>query len=145
MAVRFFMSGNPPRLITTKPGYNANNLSLADIYKTFDSNWFDGAGIRWMFRINLGGIDQEGKVKTVMYPYALDHIPKIHLLKDGYSSVDASSFFPSHLNWNLQPNPGASFSSDMTTGYSASQVRAYTDRLVFTNAIGTCTALVFQS
>ncbi|MDR6434583.1 hypothetical protein J2782_004335 [Brucella pseudogrignonensis] len=37
MSTRVYISGSPPRVITSKLGYNAGP-ALQDIYKTFDSD-----------------------------------------------------------------------------------------------------------
>lgn len=86
MSERLYMAGDPPRLITSKPGYNASP-SLGDIYKTFDSNWFNGAGIRWQFQ---GSVNLPSDVsRTVMFPYALNHIPRFDFFWFGYRTSES--------------------------------------------------------
>lgn len=69
------MSHNPPRLITTKPGYNASP-SVADIGKSFDSNWFDGGGIRWVLN---GSRDSNVQIN---FPYTLTRPPVVTPIYD---------------------------------------------------------------
>jgi len=70
MAQRVFLSGNPPRLITSKPGQNASP-SLADDQKTFDSDWFYGGGIK--FHLTANSLN----TTTVNFPMALTYIPSV--------------------------------------------------------------------
>lgn len=110
MAQRLYLSGNPPRLITSKPGYNASP-ALENIYKTFDSDWFNGAGIRWIFRVDIPtGIAS----KTVTFPYALDHVPKYNWMWDGYRSSGGASYLPQMrgVAWPFTPDGGAYWTTD---------------------------------
>lgn len=70
MAQRVFLSGNPPRLITSKPGQNASP-SLADDQKTFDSDWFYGGGIK--FHLTANSLN----TSSVNFPIALNYIPSV--------------------------------------------------------------------
>jgi len=70
MAQRVYLSGNPPRLITSKPGQNASP-SLPDAQKTFDSDWFYGGGIKFQLTANSLTDTQ------VNFPYALNYIPSV--------------------------------------------------------------------
>ncbi|MFK3665104.1 hypothetical protein ACI2JN_07600 [Ochrobactrum teleogrylli] len=70
MAQRVLIDGNAARLITSKPGYNATP-SLPDEYKTFDSNWFFGGGIKWHLTAD------SMTTSFVLFPYALDYIPAV--------------------------------------------------------------------
>ncbi len=152
MAQRLYMSGNPPRLITSKPGYNADT-GLPDIYKTFDSDWFNGAGIRWIFRIDLNSIAS----KTVIFPYALDHIPRYGWMWKGYHGGGASLPSMPAVEWDgILPDGGAYWSTSWQrhpSGWSAPSssqyVKCYNDRFVLSNTgsvpNGFGTLVVYQS
>lgn len=102
MADRLYMKDNPPRLITSKPGYNASP-DLDYIYKTFDSDWFNGAGIRWVFRVyfTYGGVTRQNR--TVTFPYALDHVPKYSWFWGGYNTNGKEPLAP-FASFSQQPN-----------------------------------------
>ncbi|QGA55846.1 hypothetical protein [Brucella sp. 2280] len=104
MAQRTYLSGNPPRLITSKPGYNASP-SLGNIYKTFDSDWFNGAGIRWIFRVSIPSGNPASK--TVLFPYALDHVPKYNWMWNGYFFSGAKLPIMRGVEWSVAPDGGA--------------------------------------
>ncbi|MDH7787641.1 hypothetical protein QBD01_003668 [Ochrobactrum sp. 19YEA23] len=108
MAQRLYLSGNPPRLITSKPGYNAGT-GLADIYKTFDSDWFQGAGIRWIFRVAIPAGNPASK--TVTFPYALNHIPRYSWMWSGYRTSGAA--YPSNtgVTWPFPLDANAPYFS----------------------------------
>ena len=85
MSTRVYISGSPPRVITPKPGYNAGP-ALQDIYKTFDSDWTNGAGIRWMFNVVIPYKGNARTSKIFYFPYALDHVPKYDWFWGGLAS-----------------------------------------------------------
>lgn len=99
MVDRVYMRGSPPRLITSKPGFNAST-SLADTNKTFDSDWFNGTGVKFKF---FGPCSQN---QTYMYPYALGFTPRAmisyHRQWDGNTSY--FSGIPDSA-WVVHPNP----------------------------------------
>ncbi len=70
MRDRVLFDGNLARVITSKPGFDANPAQ-ADENKTFDSNWFYGGGIKFV-------LVADSRYDSVAYfPYALDYIPSI--------------------------------------------------------------------
>lgn len=73
MVNRVFVDGSIPRIICSKPGYNAD-LSLANEYKTFDSNWYYGGGIRWILNSNI----TSGQSTFTLFPYALNYRPRVN-------------------------------------------------------------------
>ncbi|WP_156797734.1 hypothetical protein [Brucella sp. BO2] len=77
MAQRIYQSGNPPRLITSKPGYNASP-SLNNANKTFDSDWFNGCAIKWRLMCNVPANTPTGAY-VKMFPYALNYIPMVYI------------------------------------------------------------------
>lgn len=99
MAERVYQTSTPPRLITSKPGFNASP-SLAETNKTFDSNWFNGCGVKFKF---WGPVSQN---MTYMYPYALSFVPRAiiqyHRPWDGNTSY--FSGIPDSA-WSVLPNP----------------------------------------
>ena len=68
MVQRVHLSSNPPRLITSKAGKNATP-TMPDADKSFDSNWFDGGGLKWILKVNNQG--------AVTFPYPLSYIPYV--------------------------------------------------------------------
>lgn len=109
MARRTYMQGGAaPRLITSKPGYNADT-SLPDIYKTFDSNWFSGAGIRWIFRVDIPSGNPASKV--INFPYALNHVPRFSWMWGGYRGGGASVPPIVGATWPFGPDPNAPYFS----------------------------------
>lgn len=156
MSARVFLSGNPPRLITTKPGYNADNLSLADIYKTFDSDWFQGAGIRWIFRVTIPAGNPASK--TVTFPYALNHVPRYSWMWDGYRTSGAAYPQNQNVTWPFPLDPNAPWFSTMwqaTPGGGNAltpnnHVRMYSNRFEIVDTLGFSggefgTLIVYQS
>ena len=140
MAQRVYLSGNPPRLITSKPGYNASP-SLADIYKTFDSNWFEGAGIRWMFRVSIPPGNPSSK--TVTFPYALNHIPRYSWMWGGYYTSGASYPDNQGVGWPFPLNSGPYFSTNWQSTPGAgnsftpnNHVRMYNNRFEIVDTLG---------
>lgn len=85
MAVRIYETGNPPRLITSKPGYNASP-SLRDDLKTFDSHWFNGGGIKFRY----GGTVPANFAFN--FPYPLNFIPK-YIITGGRTWNNDSQLF----------------------------------------------------
>lgn len=69
MVQRVLLTSNPPRLITSKAGKNAT-VSMSDDDKTFDSNWFDGGGIKWILQVPKPDA-------AVSFPYPLNYIPYV--------------------------------------------------------------------
>lgn len=80
MARRFLLTGTPPRLIISKPGFDADP-SLDEDCKTFDSNWFGGNGIKWVLRkdvyFDAQGFNPPWKLSdvTIDFPYSLNYQP----------------------------------------------------------------------
>lgn len=80
MPTRFLLTANPPRMIISKPGYEAN-AGLDDDCKTFDSNWFGGNGVKWILRqdqyFDAQGFDPPWDQSniTINFPYALNYQP----------------------------------------------------------------------
>ena len=80
MARRLLLSGTPPRMIISKPGFDADP-SLDEDCKTFDSNWFGGNGIKWVLRKNVY-FDAQGSNPpwnpsdvTIDFPFELNYQP----------------------------------------------------------------------
>ena len=80
MARRFLLTGTPPRIIISKPGYDADP-GLDDDCKTFDSNWFGGNGIKWVLRKDVY-YDAQGfnppwnfSDVTIDFPFELNYQP----------------------------------------------------------------------
>ncbi len=126
MAVRIYETGNPPRLITSKPGYNASP-SLRDDLKTFDSHWFNGGGIKFRY----GGTVPANFAFN--FPYALNFIPKYIITGGRTWNNDSQLFY-----WNHPNSPGFSVnppSNAMTIFWQSSQAsaRAYTNRIELNN------------
>lgn len=156
MAQRLYLSGNPPRLITSKPGYNASP-SLANIYKTFDSDWFNGAGIRWVYRVDIPPGNPASK--TVTFPYALDHVPKYNWMWGGYSSSGGNAYLPlmQGVGWPFTPDAGAYWSTawQNSPGGGSSQtpnnrIQMFSDRFEIVDTLGLAggifgTLIVYQS
>lgn len=94
------MSGNPPRLITSKPGFNAST-SLADVNKTFDSNWFNGCAIKW--RINWDIPANTTGIK-MLFPYVLSYMPVIAISNRVVYSSPPSIIFYSGIPWSVPPS-----------------------------------------
>lgn len=80
MTKRFYFTDNSPRLITSKPGFEADP-SLDEDCKTFDSNWFGGNGIKWVLRkdqyFDAQGFDPPWKLSdmTIDFPFELNYQP----------------------------------------------------------------------
>ncbi|MHC3941935.1 MULTISPECIES: hypothetical protein [Paenochrobactrum] len=91
MVQRVFLSKSPPRLITSKAGKNATP-SLPDADKSFDSNWFDGGGIKWILPRNKSGV-------FTAFPYQLNYIPYIWGFLSGNYTGDQTYF-----EWGVIPN-----------------------------------------
>lgn len=100
MAERLYMAGDPPRLITSKSGYSASP-SLPDINKTFDSDWFSGCGIRWIFNATVSRPSQIGT--SVYFPYALNHIPRCVIDFGAYSTGTPYSPSIPGFSWPVAP------------------------------------------
>ncbi|WP_052502972.1 hypothetical protein [Brucella anthropi] len=81
----YLVGGTSPRLITSKTGYDATP-SLADQYKTFDSNWFNGGGIKFRY------YGSAGTNFVWNYPYALSFIPKFAVQYHAIWNGDSSRF-----------------------------------------------------
>lgn len=90
MVQRVHLSSNPPRLITSKAGKNATP-TMADAEKSFDSNWFDGGGLKWVLTRNKSG-------DFTPYPYALNYIPYIWGFNYGVYDGNQMHFADSHFN-----------------------------------------------
>lgn len=123
MAERVYMAGDPPRLITSKAGYNASP-SLADINKTFDSDWFGGCGIRWIFDTTVSRPSQLGN--TVYFPYPLNHIPRCIIDRGGYNT--GTQFDPAIPGYTW---PVAKYGPFYSTSWQESNLncRVYNDRV----------------
>ncbi|MDH7786320.1 hypothetical protein QBD01_002341 [Ochrobactrum sp. 19YEA23] len=124
MAVRIYETGNPPRLITSKPGQNASP-SLRDDLKTFDSNWFNGCGVKFKYF----GSYPAGFVFT--YPYELSFIPKFFVQFYRVWNGNTQYFFYNHPN-----NPGYSVNppnNAMLYQSSNGLPVAYKDRIAVNN------------
>lgn len=110
MAERLYMNGSPPRIITSKPGFNASP-SLDNIYKTFDSDWFNGAGIRWFFNVT---IPYEGNARTskiFYFPYVLDHVPRYTWYWGGWGASGASIWNTQGVDWPVLPDQSKEYFS----------------------------------
>ncbi|PRD45331.1 hypothetical protein C5748_03810 [Phyllobacterium phragmitis] len=77
MADRVYITGNNARLITSKPGHNASP-SLADDFKSFDSNWFYGGAIRWIGKVT---VPHRNTGVYYTFPQPLNFIPAIVVIK----------------------------------------------------------------
>lgn len=80
MARRFLLTANPPRMILSKQGYDADP-NLDDDYKTFDSNWYGGNGIKWVLK-KQQTFDSQGdrppwelRDMTIDFPFELNYQP----------------------------------------------------------------------
>lgn len=65
---------------------------MADADKSFDSNWFDGGGLKWILKVNNQG--------AVTFPYPLNYIPYVWGFDGGYlwngdNRIFDASWFPS--------------------------------------------------
>ena len=120
MAQRVNLTGNPPRLITSKPGQNATP-SLREDLKTFDSNWFSGTGIKFKYF----GTFTANFVYT--FPYALSFVPKFWIKY--YNVFDTSVF----NNTPGYPIPSTAYIPFEFQGVYGSDMiaaaRAYTNRI----------------
>lgn len=97
------MRGSPPRLITSKSGFNASP-SLAETNKTFDSNWFNGCGIKW--RLDLSGPAGVRPERFLAFPFPLTYIPYV-VLHDVRIRPNANGQYDSQINWPVAPSsPG---------------------------------------
>lgn len=157
MADRLYMKDNPPRLITSKPGYNASP-TLDYIYKTFDSDWFNGAGIRWIFNVVIPYTGNARTSKTFYFPYALDHVPKYTWFWGGWSATSPGIWSTQGVNWPFLPNqsqPSFSYAWQITPGNGNSQTpnnrfTVYNDRCEIIDTIVPATPtrgtlIVYQS
>lgn len=151
MATRLYLSGNPPRLITSKPGYNAGT-GLADIYKTFDSDWFNGAGIRWIFRFTPPNVFPTNY--TVTFPYSLDHVPKFNLMWGGYTASGASLPSLPGVSWPATPNSATPYWTTnfqkppaQSVGSTVGEAQIFSNRFELRNIAGgyLATLIVYQS
>lgn len=68
MVQRVFLSKSPPRLITSKAGKSATP-TMADANKSFDSNWFNGGGLKWILK--------KSNSAFTPFPYPLNYIPYV--------------------------------------------------------------------
>lgn len=120
MAQRVNLTGNPPRLITSKPGQNATP-SLRDDLKTFDSNWFNGSGIKFKY---FGTFTTNF---VYMFPYALSFVPKFWIKY--YNVYDTAVF----NNTPGYPIPSTAYIPFEFQGVLGSDMiaaaRAYTNRI----------------
>lgn len=126
MAVRIYETGNPPRLITSKPGYNASP-SLRDDLKTFDSNWFNGCGVKFKY---FGPYAQN---YTFNYPYALGFVPRFMISQHMVWNGDANYFYWRHPNspgFTVNPPNEAMI---LIWQASAAGAVAYSNRVEFTS------------
>ncbi len=122
MAVRIYETGNPPRLITSKPGQNASP-SLRDDLKTFDSNWFSGCGVKFKY---FGSFTTNF---VFNYPYALSFVPKFLIQYYRVWNGNTSFFYWNHVNSpGFSVNPPNSAMIQFWQG-SAGAAVAYTDRI----------------
>lgn len=80
MAQRLLLTGTPPRMIISKPGFDADP-SLDEDCKTFDSNWFGGNGIKWVLRKQQTFTPQgfyppwDLHTMTIDFPFELNYKP----------------------------------------------------------------------
>lgn len=123
MAQRLYMTRNPPRLITSKPGHNATP-ELPETLKTFDSNWFNGCGIRWIFNASVARPSQLGA--TVMFPYALNHVPRCIIMFGWYSTGSPRPYPIPGFTWPVAPYGPFFFTSWQE---SMRNCRVYSDRV----------------
>jgi hypothetical protein len=97
MVQRVFLSKSPPRLITSKAGKNATP-TMADADKSFDSNWLDGGGLKWVLKLPTS-------TSAVTFPYQLNYIPYVW----GFSAViwngNKDEFDPDWFATNGLPTP----------------------------------------
>lgn len=112
------MSKNPPRLITTKAGYEAEP-NTPEIGKSFDSNWFDGGGIRWVLNAN------RSSGQRINFPYTLTRPPVVTPVYDRVWTDDYwafhlfmydSTLFPS-FGWPNPPKNVARIRTNTEVGY----------------------------
>lgn len=104
MADRVFMSGEPPRIITSKAGYSASP-ALSDDFKSFDSDWYYGGGIRWTGKVT---VPRYNRSIYYNFPYALNFVPAIMVIKTVPLSYYGGSNRPSagiavQVNGNSAP------------------------------------------
>ena len=120
MAQRVNLTGNPPRLITSKPGQNATP-SLRDDLKTFDSNWFNGSGVKFKY---FGTFTTNF---VYMFPYALSFVPKFWIK---YYNVYDTSVFNNIPGYPIPTTAYIPFEFQGVLGSDMISVaRAYTDRI----------------
>lgn len=99
MVDRIYMRGSPPRLITSKAGFNASP-SLSDENKSFDSDWFNGCGIKWRLNAYIPPGPNSGL--TINFPYKLNYIPYV-VSHSTRLLTDFSLMFYSQIPWPVQP------------------------------------------
>lgn len=92
MVDRVYMRGSPPRLITSKAGFNASP-ALNDVNKTFDSDWFNGGGIKFKY--------YGPAIPTYYFPYALDFIPRFFIQAFSVWNGNNQDFY-----WEFPGSPG---------------------------------------
>lgn len=100
MVDRVYMRGSPPRLITSKAGFNASP-SLPDENKSFDSDWFNGCGIKWRLNGYIAPGPNSGL--TINFPYQLNYIPYV-VSQNIQPMTDFSLMFFSDIPWPVQPS-----------------------------------------
>lgn len=135
MSDRLYLSGEPPRLITSKPGYDASP-DLENIYKTFDSEWYQGAGIRWRFQGYLQG--PRDVVRDIYFPYPLEYIPRYDFFWGG---VGTTIRIPQMVGvtWPV-PFPGGpafgGWGGELHSVQDYQNIRAYQDRIHVERRVG---------
>lgn len=116
MVDRVYMRGSPPRLITSKPGYNASP-SLDDANKTFDSDWFNGGGIKFHLRV-------PHSASSAPFPYALNYTPTV-LMFDVYDKalMDSLGFWSAGATSVGPPPPSNAVGLEVIGGYNVSNTQ----------------------
>ncbi len=127
----YLVGGTSPRLITSKDGYDATP-SLADRFKTFDSNWFNGGGVKFQYFGDCGANF------TFTYPYALSFVPKFAVQYHSIWNNNNQLFFYQHTGqpgYSVNPpsNAVVLFWTGSFNATSVAAARAYTNRIVLNN------------
>lgn len=127
----YLLGGTSPRLITSKAGYDATP-SLADQNKTFDSNWFNGGGIKFQYY-------GDASANFVWYfPYTLSFVPKFAVQYHNIWNNTGTLFYyqnPGQPGFSSNP-PSSAVCLQWAGGFfgtNVSQAVAYTDRIALNN------------
>lgn len=119
------MKDSPPRLITSKAGFNASP-TLSDQNKTFDSDWYRGGAIKWRL---LTTVPANVGYFEVAFPYQLSYVPIIDIASNHYEQGNSLTDYASpFITWDVAPY-GPSYS----WGMSSFDVEwtAHTDKAVY--------------